>query len=436
MIILTNGFPTNMPDSEKVSQGGPANFARLFKDYLSSVGAKEDWIGLMLQGSLSKTTRLVKKYSFPHRDYYQLCVPRYMFRDIVQAKTKGDSGLILRKPINRLTALMRKTKPDIVFLNGFGLLNWLLLKAAEIEGIPVVIQHAGIWTKELQIHKKLYTTAGRKMMKEMEKDSTRLTVAEIFLNKWSQIYYQSHVAKRTDKESHIIPLPFDFSSFKKLGLGISQTPSPFKMDTGYFNIGTIARWDEIKNHKAILALAKEISLQKLLWQVYVVTTIPDVKKYRKTKNEYEKYIKVIPALDRSGISDFCQSVDLLIQPSLFDVSPTVVLEAISSGTPIAISPNIGYIHNFLKHKAKDWVLDFSDTGQTIAQLKRLIDRKMPKVLREFLLVTHDHRTVFNSYLNLFSRFGRKEYNSKYKVNDKKSEEVFYLTHAIKKHLAR
>ncbi len=405
MIILTNGFPTNLPDSEKVSQGGPANFARLFKDYLSDVESKDHWIGLMLQGGSYKNTRLVKKYSLPQRKYYRLHVPRQLFKDIVQAKIFGDSSLILKKPIDRLVTLMLETKPDIVFLNGFGLLNWLLLKAAEKAKIPVVIQHAGIWTKELRIHKKLYTKAGRKMMEEMERDSSRLAVAEIFLNDWSKRYYENHVTKRNDCEAHIIPLPFDFCSFRELDLHASQTRSPHKMNTQHFNIGTIARWDEIKNHKAILALAKEIKRRNLPWQIYAVTTIPDVPKFKKMKKEYEQYIKVIPALDRPGVSDFCQSVDLLIQPSLFDVSPTVVLEAISSGTPIVISPTIGYVHNFLSYQAKDWVLDFTDPELTVKHLKQLMGRKIPNSLRQFILSAHDHRTVFNTYLNLFTRIG-------------------------------
>ncbi|MDQ3015027.1 MAG: glycosyltransferase [bacterium] len=406
MIILTNGFPTNMPDSEKVSQGGPANFARLFKDYLTSIRAKDHWIGVMIQGSPSQTTRLVKKYNLPKREYYRLFIPKKILRNIVRAKIKGDSSQILEVPIARLTALMRESKPDIVFLNGFGMLNWMLLKAARTVGIPTVIQHAGIWTKELRIHKDLYTLAGRKMMEEMEKDSTRLTAAEIFLNEWSKDYYHSNVAKRSDNEDHIIPLPFNFSTFKDLRTEVSRISTPFELDTKLFNIGIIARWDKIKNHKAILALAKEINHQKLPWQIYAVTTIPDIPKYKKIKKEYEKYIKVIPALDRPGVSAFCQSVDLLIQPSLFDVSPTVVLEAISSGTPIAISPTVGHVHNFLKHQAIDWVLDFSDARQVVGKIKKISGRPMPNDLKNFLISAHDHRNVFDAYLNLFSRIGR------------------------------
>ncbi|MFA5753833.1 MAG: glycosyltransferase [Patescibacteria group bacterium] len=240
-------------------------------------------------------------------------------------------------------------------------------------------------------------------MEEMEQDSSRLTDAEVFLNKWSKDYYRKNIAKRSNKNTYIIPLPFNFSVFKNLS--VNENDSQFYFDVNKFHIGVIARWDEIKNHKLILSLAKEIKKLKLPWQVHVITSIPDLSKYQKMQNEYEKYIDVIMPTNRSGISDFCSSVDLLIQPSLFDVSPTVVLEATASNTPIAISRNVGYAGDFKKYQAKDWIFD-DKASKMVGQIKKILRKPMPAAIKKHLRYAHDHERIFAYYLKLFSEMSR------------------------------
>jgi glycosyltransferase involved in cell wall biosynthesis len=388
-----------MPDSENVSQGGPANFAKLFHSYLQA-NTKNRWIGLMYQTTKTSKTLITNTYNFNRRNYYKLSLPKKTLKNVTQAIELKDPSKILKKPIDLLLDVINDRKPDIVFLNGFGLINWILLKAANKAGVPVVIQHAGIWTKELEIHKSTYSKFGRKIMEIMEEDSTRFTNGEVFLNEWSRDYYCKNIARRNDDNTCIIPLPFNFANFKRLGG--KKDESQFYFDLKKFHIGMIARWDDIKNHKLILALAKEIEKNGLPWQIHVITDIPDLPKYQKIKNEYEKYIDVVAPLDRSGISDFCNSVDLLIQPSLFDVSPTVVLEAIASKTPIAISENVGYVSDFKKYGAKDWILS-NKAAMIISQIKKIANQPMPTKLRRHLRSAHDNNKVFAAYLKLFTK---------------------------------
>lgn len=407
MIILSNGFPTNMPDSENVSQGGPANFAKLFSSYLAEHQTKEknSWIGLMFQITGSNKPELETTYKFTGRSYYKLYFPKNQLKKVTKAAQPVDPLKILNSSIRLLVELMREKKPDLVFLNGFGVFNWMLLKAAEEAGIPAVIQHAGIWTKELNIHKSTYSAAGLTIMKKMEKDSSRLTAAEIFLNTWSRDYYHRQVAKRKDNHNYIIPLPFNFSNFKKLSTANNE--SQFYFDQKKLQIGVIARWDDIKNHKLILSLAKTINRKKLPWQIHTITNIPDLPRYQKIKDEYEKYIDVIAPTDRSGISDFCHSVDLIIQPSIFDVSPTVVLEAIALDTPIAISQHVGYVADFRKYGASKWVLD-NAAASIIEQIKKIARKEMPANLKKYLKDAHRHKKVFAAYLKLFKKISAKD----------------------------
>src|SRR3989338_5323260 len=131
MRILSNAFPTNMPDSEKVSQGGPANFARFFTNYLIN-NTRHSWVGLVFNSAPCKTIKCQKIYSFQQRDFYRMQMPVDMLRAIVKANKKCDPEMVLEKPIKKIVRLIEIVKPDIIFLNGFGIYNWILLKAGEI----------------------------------------------------------------------------------------------------------------------------------------------------------------------------------------------------------------------------------------------------------------------------------------------------------------
>lgn len=402
MRIFSNAFPTNLPDSETISQGGPANFERLFLQHIEASNLPHEWVGVMLEGVHSDSVRIQKVCTLPQRTYYRLYVPKSLIGAVVRAKsTKTDPSRLWQKPIARIERLMRAQKPDVVFLNGFGILNWMLLRAAKNVGIPVVIQHAGIWTKELNIHKDRYTEFGRRLMENMEKESSELASIEVFLNGWSRDYYRAHVATGSPRKTEVVPLPFDFASFKELS-AYTDKCSSYNFDRAKRHIGIIARWDTIKNHDAVLAMAKEARRKGLPWQFHSIVEIPDTEEYRVKKAEYQKYVDVLPPADRSGISDFCRSVDLLLLPSVFDVSPTVVLEAVALGTPIAISPTVGHVRNFMLYGGSAWVIDPTDTRAAVQNIDAIMGKPVPSELQEKILGLHDHAKVFDTYLRLFA----------------------------------
>ncbi len=399
MRILSNGFPTNLPNSEQVSQGGPANFAKAFFKYLQVENVHHEWIGVIFSGVNSHAVQLRKGVSVGRRKYFLLRTPRRMISKVLQASMRTDPKVVLREPISRLVNLIRKEKPDIVFLNGFGILNWMLLKAAEKTNTPVVIQHAGIWTKELRLHKEYYSVFGRKLMEKMERESTKIAQKEIFLNEWSKNYYQRNVARGASENAIVIPLPFNFSSFKTLQ-DVSKKKR-FVFESNVVNVGVIARWDKIKNHKAVLTAAKYAKRNGLPLAFHSIVDIPNKKEYLRMEKEYERYVHVIGPQGRAKISEFCSAVDVLFLPSLFDVSPTVVLESIATDTPIVISPNVGYVSDFTSNGGSEWVMDTARAKNITESLIRLADKRMPTELIEKLIEKHDHQKVFGAYLAVF-----------------------------------
>ncbi|MBP7770398.1 MAG: glycosyltransferase family 4 protein [Candidatus Pacebacteria bacterium] len=399
MRILTNGFPTNIPGSPVHSQGGPANFARLFSDYIGGLPGGHEMVSVFYKDGPVRHKEPVAVHSTPGHTHYCLAIPRGTFRRVTQALVWGDPAELLRTPLSQIGRFIREQNPDVLFLNGYGLFNWMLLHCAKEAGIPVVIQHAGIWTKELRLHGYRYSRAGRRIMEQMEKDSSELSSVEIFLNSWSRDYYRKRVAAGQARRTEIVPLPFDFNSFNQLSASAKRGRFS-RFNKSKMHIGVIGRWDAIKNHDAVLAMAQAAKKNGLPWQFHAVVAIPDSEDKAK-KRAYTDTVDVIEPLDREGISDFCRSVDLLVMPSLFDVSPTVVLEAMALDTPIAVSPTVGFAPVFAAHGARSWVINPSDADKAVGRISRILGKKIPPALREKIISMHDHARVFDTYLQIF-----------------------------------
>lgn len=398
MIIFSNEYLSNLPKSKHPAKGGPANFAKRFKKFLKGDKTKHRWIGIIFQCSQITAPKLKKILTSNQETYYLLNLPRDWFKKIEQAKKPIDPEKIFAPAINSIARILTKSKSEIVFLNGYALTNWLILRAAAQANIPIAIQHAGIWTKELEMYKDFFSSAGKKMMKEMEQEISKLASAEIFLNDFSRRFYVKNVAHPQKNKTHIIPLPLDFDNYY-----YSRHPRWPHNNIENLEIGIISRWDRIKNHEAILALAKEASRRKLPWRFYAVTTIPDTSKKKQFKSAYRKYVKLVPPLDQKGVEKFCQLSDLIIVPSHFDVSPNVVLESVACGTPVAISTNVGFVDDFKSCDARDWIIDFSNPTKAIKAIDKITGKKMPSTLVRNLKNKHKSSRVFKSYLRLFKK---------------------------------
>lgn len=405
MKILTNEYLCNVPDFKKPAKGGPANFSRLFFNYLKKDRADHEWIGVVLR-ELDKNSEKMRIRKMPdrqnHHFAYKFSLPFDLVKKVLQAKKISAPEKIFHKPVVYLSEFIKKISPDVVFLNGFSIGNWVILKAAKLAGIPIIVQHAGIWTIELNAYKHLYSKAGLKIMELMYKDSSLLTNAEIFLNSFCKKIFQKNVLKKTTKIkkiTKIIPLPVDFSFFKKY----KNTNSSFKFDKKNFNIGVIARWDRIKNHEAVADLAALISAQNLPWKIHSITKIPRSKKNAQLKKKYRQHVDVIDHVSKEGVADFIHNIDLLILPSKFETTGAVVLEAIASGKPAAISSSVGLADDYLKNGGKKWIINFNDADEAISQISRIKGYALPKKLTQQLISKHNHNKIFKQYLSLLKK---------------------------------
>ncbi|MBU2036882.1 glycosyltransferase [Patescibacteria group bacterium] len=394
MRILTNAYESNVPKSNKVSQGGTANFSRALSNFL--IEHNHEWIGLIIKPEKIKNPNLSLLFEKEGRSFWKLTSPkkRNLFKN-----TKNLSAIedFFKPTTDLLSDFLGKIKPDVIFLNGAYLNPWLILKAGAKLNIPIVTKHPGIWKKELERNPKLYTENGLKNLLEMEKDFSKLSSREIFLNDWSRKVYQKEVFRVNNARSEIISLPI--SPVKNSG-----KKQPNKKN---YNIGVVARWDRIKNHQAVLALAKLAEEKKLPWTFYSVTSIPPTNIHQEFKENYKRYIRVEEPKNRQELNKFYKKMDLMILPSHFDVSPHVVPEALFNGTPTLISPNVGWVSDYQRTGAKNWIIDFGNPEKVVERVLELKNTPLPEKLLKILKNNSDPEYSLKKFLNVFKKVKRK-----------------------------
>ncbi len=390
-ILATNNL-ANLPGARKSLIGGTANFSRLFYPQLVQRGL--EIVNIVYEGK--EKHQQVKAVCQKKRggSWWIINLPRTYFAErLTRSQRYRSPRLAMADLISACQQVIEVEKPDAVFLNGIFGFPWALLVAAKTKKVPVVIRHAGIWYLEIGIYSDLISPAGAKMMRELERDGARLATRNVFLNETTAEIFAKKVAKIKPKQKRIIPSPC-------LNLWSSSSRN---RERSANKIGVVARWDRIKNHEAVLALAKEARVRNLPWEFYAITVIPDAVKNQEFGVDYLRHIKVLPPRSSLGLRSFYQAMDLLILPSHFDVSPGVVIEAAMAGTATVISPNVGYARFFQKFGAGRWVNDFSDRVKTIKVVKSLIGKTYPDGFLNKLKQNHDPEKIANQYEALFKK---------------------------------
>jgi glycosyltransferase involved in cell wall biosynthesis len=401
--IACNDYHVNLPQNKKniIPQGGPSRFAQLFE---SDEGAQATYGNvtsiLFSHDDNAKTPylRIVKKNK---HSYYEVVYDAQQLRFTYTRKyTKKEYVTFLDPWINQVILIFKETLPSVLFLNGFSLSNWIIMEAAYRMDIPVYIQHAGIWKKEIMISQKFFSSSIRRIFASLEKETINKTKGQIFLNQFSKRAFLSmhdHVpSKNLLKKMVIIPLPV-----------AEQETSPFKKVIGEIPvIGMVARWDAIKNHSAFMRLAKYSNKKNTPIKLSCVTQAP-TKGASLFFENYAELVTIVPPMAPDGLKYFYRSCDVLLVPSRFDVSPTVVIEALSQGIPVIISENTGWVDVFKQFGLSSMIISPRASGAHILEKIQDLTSHYKKYrphyceLRDYLLKEHKPRRVFASYSDLF-----------------------------------
>jgi glycosyltransferase involved in cell wall biosynthesis len=393
MKIFSNDYLANIPTKAGPTKGGPAHFSRSLQNTLINKG--DQWIGLVpdyYRGKKIKT-ELIQTKKYKNKKWWTVSLPKdYLEKRVTKAKQIGNPLVILEELISEIKKIIVREQPDVIFINGSSAFAWAYLVAAHSTQIPVVALYAGIWTMEIDQYSDMFTPGGIKMMKKMEKDFGILSDYSVFLNETCRDLFTRKIQNIPKSKIRIIPLPCESSK--------SNLTSPAKKNQ-ILNVGIVARWDRIKNHKAYLDLVKEAQLNNKNWKFFAVTTIPKTKKFKEFKREYRKNIEVLEPMDKKKLQKFYRKMDFMILPSFFESASFVVLEAAFEGVPTFMSKNVGHANHFLKNGLSDFVVNFDNIKEAFKKIDAGSSKKYPKKFVNSLKKIHEPKRVFSELEKLF-----------------------------------
>ena len=365
--------------------------------FLNSMGKSKHRLTTIIFERMTKPkdgkNRFASRIETTHRDSWLVFNIWVTTGQILKSTTKFDPDT--RLLIEQIKESIKKTKPDIFFLNGFSALTFLVLKAVHELDIPVVTTHHGIWLKEYMALKSLVKKNTIKYRKELERDTVRYATKNIFLSNLSLKEFEKHLIKVPKNQLEFIRIPYN-------PVFVHKT-MPKQHHTKNLKLLMVGRWDGVKNHEAYLALAKRAKQLKLPWTFYSVCNLYDYPHYNKIRKDYEKYIKVLPGMGPEALKNVYLDCDITVLPSHFDVYPGVVTESILQNRPSVISKNVGWVDEFKKHGIEHWITDFTNPDKAIAKIKQVSQEQVPKSLYNDILVNNNPALIFKQYFKLFER---------------------------------
>lgn len=253
--------------------------------------------------------------------------------------------------------VLKKDKPDIVFLNGTYYIPWLISIAAYELKIPIVLRYAGVYSKETEKSK----PKARKFFSEIEKSFQKRVSYFIFPSHLCRDLVEKEVAKRKIKKSFIIPNPVRIpSSMNAIQRSVER------------RIAAVGRWDGIKNFGAFFEIHKILNKDGWKHEASFVTSDAKIKSMPKTINR-------LAPMTHDGLFRFYSSQGLIISPSLFETFGNVPMEAACLGIPVLVSDNMGCAEVLKMAGLENMVISFSDLNKVAKRAKELCGQQiMPK----------------------------------------------------------
>jgi glycosyltransferase involved in cell wall biosynthesis len=312
---------------------------------------------------------------------------------------QGEPDPELNAMIDDIAEAFRKTQADIFFMNGLSALTYVLFRAAERAGIPIVTVHHGIWSLESQA----FTAISKKSLQQrrnMERQLVRGSVQNIFLTQLSYRIFALTIGRVPRRQRRFITLPYNpVFADKKV---------PRSRPHQNLRIGLIGRWDPVKNHEAYLNLAKEARRQQLPWEFFAATAInPDLPALKPILEEYTAYISVRAHMTPQKLKLFYRSLDVIVVPSLIETFCGVVMEAVLQHKPVLIAPRVGWADTFKEYGLRRWVMPFHNPRRVIRRIKRLAGQTPPPALINDVLKHNHPEAVFAEYEKLFTEVAGK-----------------------------
>ncbi len=300
-----------------------------------------------------------------------------------KAKTLTDVQKKFENIIKIYQKAIREEKPDLVLINGTYFMPWCLLIASEREGVPAVSHYHGVLTKETQNWKKHQ----RNLFLQMEKCFDKKHLFYIFPSKITKDVVEKEVFCHKIKKCSILPNPVSDHFFSE------------KNKRKNANIGIVSRWSGIKNVKFCEKLA-EYNQKK--GAKFVVNVITDLNSKNKKYKKLSKVIKFHKPTSNKKLASFYRNMGVVISPSHFETYGNVAKEALASGTPAIVNPNMGVAETFKKLGLNDWVVEFDSVKSIYNKIEDVIGEKVDSGVKEEMKKLYMSNKIFNEIISILN----------------------------------
>lgn len=297
--------------------------------------------------------------------------------------------------VRRLSDQIKKQNADVFYLNGFSAMSFLLFKAVQQAGLPIVAGHHGIWVKESLAIVQDYPAHNLKLRIKAEAQLARHATKNIFLTAAGLKEYEKLVSRVPEKQATIIPLPYDPVFLNP------KLPARHAASRGPLSIGMVARWDKVKNHEAFLAAARHAQEQNLDWQFFAVTRLHPYPPYRTMEKEYAQRIKILPQMPPRQLKKFYQKMDVIVSPSAFETYSGVVMESLLQNRPVVISPHVPWTKEYKQYGLRRLITDFKNPQKTVRILQVAANTPISAKIIAKIRKTNKPQAIYAEYLKTF-----------------------------------
>ncbi|MFA7191680.1 MAG: glycosyltransferase family 4 protein [Candidatus Paceibacterota bacterium] len=279
-----------------------------------------------------------------------------LLKSVNSSKNIKDLEKKYRPVINIIKDILKKDRPDVMFLNGTYYIPWLMSIAAHELKIPIVLRYAGVYSRETANFK----PKARKIFSEIEKSFQKRASHFIFPSRICLDVVEKEVAKKEIKNTFVIPNSF------------SIPDQNFVFNSVERRIAAVGRWDKIKNFEKFFEIHKLLNKQGWKHESSFVTGDAKIKSMPKTINRFA-------SMTHGELLEFYSSQGLIICPSIFETFGNVAMEAVCMGVPVLVSDTMG-CSEILKIAGLDsMVISFDDPQKVAERVKKLCGQQiLPK----------------------------------------------------------
>ncbi len=307
-------------------------------------------------------------------------VPR-IGRVVEKAKTLEEVEKKCEPIIKAYQKAIQEEEPDIILINGTYFMPWCLLRASEREGVPAVLHYHGVLTKETENWKKHQ----RKIFFEMEKSFDKKNLFYIFPSKITKSVVEKEVFGHKIKKCAILPNPVSDYFFAE------------KTKVQKRNIGIISRWTRIKNVAFCEKLAEYNKKMGAKFVLNIITDLDEKNKHYKRLSGLVKFHK--PKSNRRLVS-FYKNMGVVISPSHFETYGNVAKEALASGTPAIVNPNMGVSETFEKLGLTSWVTSFDSVKSVYQKIEDTIGGEVNSSVRVKMKKLYSPNKIFSEIISI------------------------------------